>query len=95
MPGQARAVTAGALDAGQSHGPEPAQPVQQPRVPGRGGRELLDAQQSSERVQCGRDVQAGVGVHAAGDDTCVFYDCHGRPFPVVEGWHAPAGRRTL
>ena len=40
MPGQARAVTAGALDAGQSHGPEPAQPVQQAGILGRGGREL-------------------------------------------------------
>ena len=24
----------------------------------------------------------------------VFYDGHSHPFPVVEGWHAPAGRRT-
>ena len=22
-------------------------------------------------------------------------DCHCRPFPVVEGWHAPAGRRSV
>jgi hypothetical protein len=44
VPGQARAVTASAFDPDQADGPEPAQPAQQPRIPGRGGRELLDAE---------------------------------------------------
>jgi hypothetical protein len=44
VPGQAGAVAAGALDPGQAHGPEPAQPAQQLRVAGRGGRELGHAE---------------------------------------------------
>src|SRR5271169_7213769 len=31
---------------------------------------------------------------AAGDGACVFYDGQCHPFSLVEGWHAPAGRRT-
>lgn len=46
--------------------------IRQPRVPGRGGRELLDAQQPAKPIQRGRDVQIGVGVHATGDDACVY-----------------------
>ena len=42
--------------------------------------QFLDAQQPSQRVQRGRDVQAGMGVHAAGADRPVFYDGHSRPF---------------
>jgi len=80
VPGQARPVAAGPLDADQGKRAEPAQPVQQPRVPGRGGRELLDAQQPAERIQRGRDMQIGVGVYAARDDSSVFYDGHSRPF---------------
>ena len=38
MPGQARAVAAGALDADQGDGPEPGQPAEQAGVPGCGGR---------------------------------------------------------
>ena len=49
-------------------------------VPGLGGREFPDAEQPAEPIQRGRDMQAGVGIHAAGDDTCVFYDGHSRPF---------------
>jgi hypothetical protein len=80
VPGQARAVTAGALDAGQGDSPEPGQPVQQTGIPGRGGRELPHAGQPAEGIQRGRDVHVGVGVHAAGNDTWVFYDGHCRPF---------------
>jgi hypothetical protein len=43
MAGQARAIAAGPLDPDQAHGPEPAQPAQQPGVTGRRGRELLHA----------------------------------------------------
>src|SRR5437016_13394352 len=39
-------------------------------------------------------MDVGVGIDAAGDGTSVFYDGHSHPFPEVEGWHAPAGRRT-
>jgi hypothetical protein len=39
VPGQARPVAAGAFDADQGDGPEPAQPVQQMRVSGGGGRD--------------------------------------------------------
>ena len=70
--GQARPVAAGPFDADQGECPEPAQPAQQAGVSGRGGGELPHAQQTAERVQRGRDVHVGVGVHAAGDDACVF-----------------------
>src|SRR6266566_8216561 len=42
--GQAGPVAAGALDADQADGPEPAQPAQQPGVAGRGDGELCDAE---------------------------------------------------
>ena len=38
-PGKARAVAAGPLDPDQGDGPEPAQPAEQPGVPGRAGRD--------------------------------------------------------
>jgi hypothetical protein len=83
MPGQPGAVAAGTLHAGQGNGPEPGQPAEQAGVPGRGGRELPHAQQAAEKIQRGGHVHVRVGVHAAGDDACVFYDCHCRPFSVV------------
>jgi hypothetical protein len=76
VPGQARTVAAGALDAGQGDRPEPAQPAEQAGVPGRRGRELPHPQQPAERIQRGGDMNIRVRVHAAGDGTCVFYDCH-------------------
>ena len=60
-------------------GPNPAQPAQQPGIPGRGGRELLDAEQPADRVERGRYVHVGMGVHAAGDGACL-YDGQCRPF---------------
>ena len=72
VPGQPGAVAAGALDADQGEVPEPAQPAEQIGVPGRGGRELPHPQKAAERIQCGGHVHVGVGVHAAGDDACVF-----------------------
>ena len=71
VPGH-RAVAAGALHADQGEVPEPGKPAEQIGVPGRGGRELPHPQQSPERVQRGSHVHVGVGVHAAGDDACVF-----------------------
>src|SRR5215471_16550390 len=92
--GQARPVAAGALHAGHGESPEPAQPAQQAGVAGGGGGELLHAQQPADRIQRGRDMQVSVRVHAAGDGARVLYDgVIAVPF-MVEGWHAPAGRRT-
>jgi hypothetical protein len=45
-------------------------------------------------VKRGGDMHLSVSARAAGDGTSVFYDGHSHPFPEVEGWHAPAGRRT-
>ena len=84
VPGQAGAVAAGALDADQAHGPEPAQPAQQAGVAGRGGRELLDAEQPADGIERSGDVHVGVGVHAAGDGACL-YDGQCHPFSLVEG----------
>ena len=56
-------------------------PPSQPAYPAAVARELPHAQQPADRIQRGRDMQIGVGVHATGDDTCVFYDGHSRPFP--------------
>jgi hypothetical protein len=61
VPGQARAVAAGAPGAGQADDPEPAQPAGQIAVPGRGGRELPDAEQPANRVQCGGHVSVRAG----------------------------------
>src|SRR5262249_59394628 len=83
----ARAVTAGTLHADQRDGPEPAQPVQQIGVPVRGGREPPHAQQGAERIQRGGDMSVRVGVYAAGDDACVFYDVIAVPFLWLKGWH--------
>ena len=91
--GQAGAVAAGPFDPDQAHRPEPRQPVQQTCIAGRGGRELPDAKQPADGVERGGDVRAGMGIHPAGDGVSL-YDGHSHPFPVVEGWHAPAGRRT-
>ena len=82
--GQARAVTAGALDPDQAHGPEPAQPPQEKAVSGRGSRELLDTEQPSKGIERGGDVHVGMGVHAAGDGACL-YDGQCHLFSLVEG----------
>src|SRR5712691_5836220 len=78
--GQSGAVTAGPFDADQGDGPEAAQPAQQVAVAGRGSRELLDAEQPSDGIERGGDMHVGVGVHAAGDGACFFYDGHSHPF---------------
>jgi hypothetical protein len=82
--GQAGAVAAGPFDPGQADGPEPAQPAQQAGVAGRGGRELPDAEQSSDGIKRGGDMYVSVGVHAAGDGACL-YDGQCHPFSLVEG----------
>jgi hypothetical protein len=84
VPGQPGTVAAGALDPDQAHIPEAPQPGQQLGVAGRGDRELLDAEQPADRVQRGRDMHVGVGVHAPGDCACL-YDGHCHLFSEVEG----------
>ena len=78
--GQSGAVTAGPFDADQGDGPESAQPAQQAGVAGRGGGELPDAEQPADGIERGGDMRAGVGVHAASDRACFFYDGQGHPF---------------
>jgi len=82
--GQAGAVAAGALDADQADGPEPAQPAQQPGVAGRGNGELRDAEQPADRIQRGGDVHVCVSVHTTGDGACL-YDGQCHLFSLVEG----------
>jgi hypothetical protein len=84
MAGQAGAVTAGALDPDQAHGPEAAQPARQPGIAGRGGRELRHAEQSADRIQRRRDVHVSMSVHAAGNGACL-YDGQCHLFSLVEG----------
>ncbi len=83
MAGQAGAVAAGALDPYQAHRPEPAQPAQQVRIPGRGDGEFPDAEQPADRIQGGRDMGISVGVHSAGNSGCLYHGhCH--LFSLVE-----------
>jgi hypothetical protein len=82
--GQAGAVAAGALNADQAHGPEPAEPAQQPGITGRADRELLHAEQPADGIKRGGDMSVGVGVHAARDGACL-YDGQCHLFSVVEG----------
>ena len=69
MPGQAGAVAAGALDPGQAHGPESAQPAQKAGVASRGDRKLPDAKQPSDGIERGGDMHVGMSVHTAGNCT--------------------------
>ena len=78
--GQASAVAAGALDAGQGDVPEPPEPAQQAGVPGRRRGELPRPQQPADPVKCRGDMDFGMGVHPAGDHGFFFYDGHCRPF---------------
>src|ERR1700752_1152321 len=91
MPGQARAVTAGALDPDQADSPEPAHPVHQPAIAGRAGRELLDAEEPADRVERSGDVHVSVSVHATGNGARL-YDGQCHLCSWLKGWHAPAGR---
>jgi len=79
-----RAVASGPFDPDQAHGPEPAQPAQQPGIAGRRDRELPDAEQPAERIQRGSDVHVSMSVHAAGDGACL-YDGQCHLFSLVEG----------
>jgi hypothetical protein len=84
VPGQACAVAAGALDPDQAHGPELAQPVQQPGITGSCDRELPHAEQPADRVKRGSHMSVGVGVHATGD-RARLYNGHCHLSSLVEG----------
>ena len=60
--------------------PNPPSQPSRPAYPAAAGRELPRPQQSPDRVQRRGDMHVGMGVHAAGDGTRVFYDGHCRPF---------------
>ena len=64
---QSGAVAASPLDPDQGDRPEPAQPVQQQGIAGRGRRELPDPEQPADRIQRGGDVGISVGVDTAGN----------------------------
>ena len=63
MPGQCRAVGAGALHASLPHGAEPTRPDQQRSVAGGGGREYLAAQQHAQWVDHRCSVQILMGIN--------------------------------
>jgi hypothetical protein len=81
---QAGAVAAGALNPGQAHGPEPAQPLQEPGVAGRAGREFPDAKQPSDGIERGGDMHVGMSACTAGNCTCL-YDGQCHLYSEVEG----------
>jgi hypothetical protein len=54
-----------------------------------------DAEQSADGIERGGDVRIGMGVHAAGDGACVFYDGYSHPFLRLRDGTAPAGPPDL
>ena len=63
--GQPSAVAAGPFDTGQARRAEPAQPLQQAGIPGRGGPELGPAQQLADGIERGSDMHIRQGAAAA------------------------------
>ena len=67
---------------------EALEPAQQSFVTGRCRLEGLRTEQTSERVECGGNVDVQVSVDATGHGAPSFYDGHAIPsFLRVEGWH--------
>jgi hypothetical protein len=90
---KAGAVTAGALDPGQAHGPEPAQPLQQPTV----------ADRSSRGSRTPGNPPMGSSAVATYTSACVTappvmarVTCDGQchPFPRLRGGTHPLAART-
>jgi len=80
VPGQGSTVGAGAFHPHRSHRPEPDQPRQQRPIPGRGRRERRGAQQPTDLIQSGSDMNIAVGVDAASDErACRCHRGHVRP----------------
>ena len=80
--GQARAIGTGALDADLGDVAEGLEPAQQRLVAGSVGLEALRAEQSTERVECRRNVDVEMSVDTTGHTTRSFYDGHGHPFSL-------------
>ena len=78
--GQAGPIGASALHADLGDVAERAQPLEQGLVAGWVGAEGLRAEQSTERVQGGGDMEVTMGVDTTGHTTRSFYDGHGHPF---------------
>jgi hypothetical protein len=87
MAGQAGAVAAGALDADQLDGPEPAQPHKGSAISVTGGVEALDAQQRAAFVERGDNVHVEMRVDTRGD--AEWQGGHRHPFRQQPGWVAP------
>ncbi len=77
--GQTGPIGARALDANLGQGPEALEPVEQRFVANRIGVETLRAEQRSERVESGGNVDVEVSVDATGHTKRSFYDGHGHP----------------
>jgi len=80
VPGQAGAVAARALHAGQDDVPELPQPARQARIPSHAGRELTRPGQPADGIERRSDVYLRVSVHSAGNGRSFFYDGHAVPF---------------
>lgn len=79
MASQAGSIATRPLHTNQHDGPETAQPREQSTISARVGRELLDAEQTSDGIECSGDVHVGMGVHTAGHGASL-YDGQGHPF---------------
>ena len=79
-PGQARPIGARALHPHLGERTEALEPGEQRLVASRVGVEALRAEQCSERVQGGGDMDVEVGVDTTGHTPRSFYDGHGHPF---------------
>ena len=82
---QSRSIGAGAFNPNLGNGTEALEPLQQQLVARRSRVEGLGAEQCTERVKCGSDMDIEVGIDATGDTTSSFYDGHGHPF-LLNGW---------
>ena len=94
--GQAGPIRAGALHPDPEHAAELVKPSQQLVIARRGGLERRDAEHAAEVIQHGGDMEIGVGIDTATDDTGI-YDGHQPSLSLAmcaKGWHAPPERRT-
>jgi len=91
MAGQAGAVAAGALDADQLDGPEPAQPHKGSAISVTGGVEALDAQQRAAFVERGDDVHVEMRVDTRSDLECQGGHRHPSLSATGLGGTTPAG----
>jgi hypothetical protein len=79
-PGKAGSVGAGSLDANLVDVTEALEPSEQRLVAGGSCSERLGAEESSERIECGGDMDVEMRVDATSDGARRFYSGHGHPF---------------